>query len=132
MLKLIPLITLNSAPSTSITKKSKILIMGLTFKENCADIRNSGVKNVIDELKKYNCNLDLHDPWASSEEIKKLYGTTPISTLNNDTYDGIIVSVAHKKFKDIGEANILKLCKKNYVIYDLKYLFSKDQVTLRL
>jgi len=113
-------------------KGSKILIMGLTFKENCADIRNSGVKNVIDELKKYNCNLDLHDPWASSEEIKKLYGTTPISTLNNDTYDGIIVSVAHKKFKDIGEANILKLCKKNYVIYDLKYLFSKDQVTLRL
>ena len=113
-------------------KGSKILIMGLTFKENCADIRNSGVKNVIEELKKYNCNLDLHDPWANSEEIKKLYGVTPISTLNNDTYDGIIVSVAHKKFKDIGEANILKLCKKNYVIYDLKYLFSKDQVTLRL
>ena len=111
---------------------SKILIMGLTFKENCSDIRNSGVEVVIQELKKYNCELDLYDPWANYEEIEKLYGITPISTLNHGTYDGMIIAVAHKKFKDIGETNILKLCKKNHVIYDLKYLFSKHQVTLRL
>jgi UDP-N-acetyl-D-glucosamine/UDP-N-acetyl-D-galactosamine dehydrogenase len=111
---------------------SKILIMGLTFKENCSDIRNSGVKIVIEELKKHNCNLDLYDPWTNEEEIKKLYGTTPISNLNHNTYDGVIIAVAHKKFKDIGEAEILNLCKKKHVIYDLKYLFSKDQVTLRL
>jgi UDP-N-acetyl-D-glucosamine/UDP-N-acetyl-D-galactosamine dehydrogenase len=111
---------------------SKVLIMGLTFKENCSDIRNSGVKVVIEELKKHNCNLDLYDPWANEEEIKKLYGTTPISKLNHNTYDGVIIAVAHKKFEDIGEAEILNLCKKNHVIYDLKYLFSKDQVTLRL
>ncbi len=113
-------------------KGSKILIMGLTFKENCSDIRNSGVKNVIQKLKKYKCKLDLYDPWANREEIKKLYGITPISTLNNDTYDGIIIAVAHKKFENIGEAKILKLCRKNHVVYDLKYLFSKEKVTLRL
>jgi len=111
---------------------SKILIMGLTFKENCSDIRNSGVEVVIQELKKYNCELDLYDPWANYEEIEKLYGITPISTLNHGIYDGMIIAIAHNKFKDIGETNILKLCKKNHVIYDLKYLFSKHQVTLRL
>ena len=111
---------------------SKILIMGLTFKENCSDIRNSGVKIVIEELKKHNCNLDLYDPWTNEDEIKELYGITPISKLNHNTYDGIIIAVAHKKFEDIGKAEILNLCKKNHVIYDLKYLFSKDQDTLRL
>ena len=113
-------------------KGAKILIMGLTFKENCADIRNSGVKNVINRLKKYNCNLDLYDPWANSKEIEKNYGIVPISTLNHDTYDAIIIAVAHKKFKDMGRTEIVNLCKKDYLIYDLKYLFPKDQVDLRL
>ena len=113
-------------------KGSKILIMGLTFKENCADIRNSGVATVIEELRKYDCNLDLYDPWADIEEIKNLYGIFPNSKLSQNTYDGIIISVAHEKFKDMGETEIINLCKKNHVIYDLKYLFSKDQVTLRL
>jgi UDP-N-acetyl-D-galactosamine dehydrogenase len=111
---------------------SKILIMGLTFKENCSDIRNSGVKVVFEKLKKYNCKLDLYDPFVNSKEIEKLYGISPILTLSNESYDAIIIAVAHKKFKDIGENNIFNLCKKNHVIYDLKYLFSKDKVTLRL
>jgi UDP-N-acetyl-D-galactosamine dehydrogenase len=113
-------------------KGSKILIMGLTFKENCADIRNSGVKNVIEILKKNSCDLDLYDPWADNEEIKKIYGTAPQLRLNNDFYDGIIIAVAHEKFKKMGHAEIKNLCKKNHIIYDLKYLFSKDQVDLRL
>ena len=112
--------------------ESKILIMGLTFKENCADTRNSGVKSVIAELKKYNCNLDLYDPWADKEEIKKTYGIGPNSTLDHNTYDGILIAVAHEKFKDMGKTEISNLCKKNHVIYDLKYLFSKDQFSLRL
>ena len=111
---------------------SKILIMGVTFKENCADIRNSGVKNIVDELKKNNCNLDLYDPWADSEEVKKLYGITPNTTLNHNAYDGIIIAVAHEKFKDMGETKITNLCNKNHVIYDLKYLFSKDKFSFRL
>ncbi len=113
-------------------KGSKILIMGLTFKENCSDVRNSGVKNVIEKLKKHNCKLDLYDPWADKEEIKKLYGVTTNSSLNHNTYDGIIIAVAHKKFKEMGETEILNLCKEKNVIYDLKYLFSKDKFSFRL
>ncbi len=111
---------------------SKILIMGLTFKENCTDIRNSGVKKVIEKLKKYNCNLDLYDPLADKEDIRNIYGIVPISVLKHRIYDGIIIAVAHKKFKEMGETKIFNLCKKNHVIYDLKYLFSKEQVDIRL
>ena len=111
---------------------SKILIMGLTFKENCADTRNSGVKSVVEGLKKNDCNLDLYDPWANKEEIKKIYGIDINSTLDDGTYDGVLIAVAHDKFKDMGKTKILNLCKKNHVIYDLKYLFSKDQFSLRL
>jgi UDP-N-acetyl-D-glucosamine/UDP-N-acetyl-D-galactosamine dehydrogenase len=111
---------------------SKILIMGMTFKENCADIRNSGVKNIVEELKKNDCYLDLHDPWAKTDEVKELYGITPKSTLSHNTYDAIIVAVAHKKFKDMGNVEITNLCKKDHIIYDLKYLFSKDEFSFRL
>ena len=113
-------------------KKSKILIMGLTFKENCADTRNSGIEKVISELKKYDCILDFYDPWADREEIKKTYNTYPKSQLKHNIYDGIIIAVAHEKFKDLGIENILSLCKKNHVIYDLKNLFLRNKVDLRL
>ena len=113
-------------------KDAKILIMGLTFKENCADIRNSGVKNVVDSLKKFNCNLDLYDPWVNKEDIKKTYDIYPNSELNKNTYDGIIIAVAHDKFKLMGFDNIFNLCKENHVIYDLKYLFTSNKIDLRL
>ena len=113
-------------------KRSRILIMGLTFKENCADIRNSGIDTVIKRLKKLGCNLDLHDPWVNDKEIKKKYNIYPISKLNKNTYDGIIIAVAHKKFKNMGIKYISSLCKKDHIIYDLKYLFQRDQVDLRL
>ena len=113
-------------------KRSRILIMGLTFKENCADIRNSGIESVIKELKKFDCNLDLFDPWADRKKIKKTYNIYPKLKLFKNTYDGILIAVAHKKFKDMGIKFISNLCKKNNIIYDLKYLFSKDQVDLRL
>ena len=113
-------------------KGSRILIMGLTFKENCTDIRNSGIENVIKELKKYDCNLDLYDPWADNEEIKKKYNVYLSSQLLKNSYDGVIIAVAHEKFKSMGVKFISNLCKKNHVIYDLKYLFSKDEVDLRL
>ena len=66
------------------------------------------------------------------KDIKKLYGFSPISTLNNNTYDGILLAVAHKEFRRIGETKIINLCRKNHVIYDLKHLFSKEKITLRL
>jgi len=113
-------------------KGSNILIMGLTFKENCADIRNSGINRVIKELKKFDCNLDLFDPQTNSEEIFETYNMYPKNKLNQNTYDGIIIAVAHEVFKDMGIEKIKNLCKKNNVIFDLKYLFSKEEVDLRL
>jgi UDP-N-acetyl-D-glucosamine/UDP-N-acetyl-D-galactosamine dehydrogenase len=113
-------------------KNSKILIMGITFKENCSDIRNSGVKMVFERLKKYTHNIDLYDPWTDSKEIKKIYGINSQQTLDKNNYDGIIIAVAHKIFVEMGKIKILNLCKKNHVIYDLKYLFTKDQIDLRL
>ena len=105
-------------------KGSNILIMGLTFKENCPDIRNSGIQNVIKELKKYECNLDLQDPWADREEIKKTIGVYPILKTTQNFYDAILIAVAHEQFKILGFNNIKGLCKKNHVIYDFKNLFS--------
>ena len=113
-------------------KNAKILIMGLTFKENCPDLRNSGVAGVINELKKSDCDLDFYDPWASSKEVKSLYGIKPIIKLTPNSYDGIILSVAHNQFKDMGFKFISTLGKKPHVIYDLKYLFSKEETNLRL
>ena len=113
-------------------KNSRILIMGLTFKENCADIRNSGVKNLFDSLKKLDCTLDLYDPWANKEDIKKIYNISPIDNLTENTYDGLLITVAHDEFKALGEDAIKNLCKKTSVIYDLKNLFKSDKIDLRL
>ncbi len=103
---------------------SKVLIMGLTFKENCADARNSGIQKVIPILKKYKCNLDLYDPWVDKKEIKKKYDIYPLSKLKKNYYDAILIAVAHKKFRSLGMKFISRLCKKNHIIFDLKYLFS--------
>ena len=113
-------------------KGAKILIMGLTFKENCADIRNSGVQNVITSLKKLKCKLDLYDPWVDRKDIKKTYNIFPNIKLSKNTYDAVVIAVAHEKFKKMGIKTIFNLCKKNHVIYDLKYLFSTKQTQLRL
>lgn len=113
-------------------KGAKILIMGLTFKENCADIRNSGIQNVIKELKKFRCNIDLQDPWADREEIKKTYNVYPISNISKNKYDSVLIAVAHEKFKLMGIKFISSVCKKKRVIYDLKYLFSKEEIDLSL
>ena len=109
-------------------KRSKVLIMGLTFKENCSDIRNSGVQSIILKLKKHQCNLDLYDPWADKKEIKKIHNIIPLTKLAKNKYDAILISVAHKKFKTMGMKFISSLCKKNHIIFDLKYLFSKDNL----
>ena len=126
------LITAMKLKGDSANNQYKVLIMGLTFKENCPDLRNSGVTSVINELKKCDCNLDLYDPWASGEEIQNLYGVKPIINLLPNTYDGIVMAVAHNEFKDMGSQVISKLGKKPHVLYDLKYLFPKEESDLRL
>ena len=113
-------------------RKSKVLIMGLTFKENCPDLRNSGTLNIIRELKKNNCKFDLHDPWANNFEVKKIYKIKSKKKLIKNTYDAILLTVAHHEFKKMNFENLIKLCKKNHVIYDLKYIYSVNQTSVRL
>jgi UDP-N-acetyl-D-galactosamine dehydrogenase len=113
-------------------KGAKILIMGLTFKEDCADTRNSGVQNVIAKLKELECELDLQDPYVDKEDIKKIYNIYPNSKLDHNTYDAVLIAVAHKQFKTLGLSNIKNLCKSNHVIFDLKNLLNSNQVDLKL
>ena len=82
--------------------------------------------------KKINCNLDLYDPWVDKEDIKKTYDIYPNSILTKNTYDGIVIAVAHDKFKTMGFDNIYNLCKENHIIYDLKYLFTSNKIDIRL
>ena len=79
--------------------------MGLTFKENCTDIRNSGVKNLFDTLRNFNCNLDIYDPWANRQDVKKIFNLYPIKALGKSTYDGIVIAVAHDIFKNLEKNN---------------------------
>ena len=113
-------------------KNSKILIMGLTFKENCSDIRNSGIEIVIKELNKKKLDIDFYDPWADENEIFDKYGKLPKKKLYSNKYDAIIIAVSHNIFKTMGIKVITSLCKKKHIIYDLKYVFSKREVQLRL
>ena len=113
-------------------KNSQILIMGLTFKENCPDLRNSGISTVIRNLRKYGCNIDFYDPWISDNEIKRIYKKKPIKNLNKNKYDGIIIAVGHQQFIKMGIQSISKIGKKNKVIFDLKSLFEKKYTDIRL
>jgi UDP-N-acetyl-D-galactosamine dehydrogenase len=111
---------------------SKILILGLTFKENCPDLRNTRVVEMIDELKTYNANIDIYDPWVSENEAKAEYGLTLIDEPKSNQYDAIIIAVSHNEFKAMGVDGIRALGKENHVLYDIKYLFESDAVDGRL
>ena len=111
---------------------ARILVMGLTFKENCPDIRNTRVVDIVAELKDYNCQVDVYDPWVSPQEAQHEYGITPISELVQGTYDGIILAVAHSQIRDMGIESIRSLGKPDHVLHDLKYLFPLGAADLRL
>ena len=115
-----------------VTSKTKILIMGLSFKENCRDIRNSQVIKIIDELKKCSVKVDVYDPIVNESDSIKEYNLKLIKKLKNNLYDGIIIAVSHKKFKDLGIKKIKMLCKKNGIIFDVKSMFKKQEVDLSL
>ncbi len=111
---------------------AKVLVMGLTFKENCPDLRNTRVVDIVAELKDYNCDVDVFDPWVSVEEAQCEYGITPIAKPDNGNYDAIILAVAHHQFKAMGSESIRAFGKAASVLYDLKYVFSKCESDLRL
>lgn len=111
---------------------SNILVMGLTFKENCPDIRNTKVTDVIADLHSFHTNIDIYDPWADAEEVKHEYGLTLVENPKQNHYDAVIITVAHNQIRDMGIEAIHKLCKDNHVIFDVKYLFNKEDVDDRL
>jgi len=115
-----------------LVKGSRILVLGLTFKENCPDLRNSKVADVVRELKNYGAKVDVFDPWIDRDEAEREYGIRPIKRVRDGAYDAAVLAVRHKEFRDQGIASIRKACKKNNVIYDIKYLFPADQVDGRL
>ncbi len=111
---------------------AKVLIMGLTFKENCPDLRNTRIVDIVAELKDYNCDVDVYDPWVSIEESQHEYSITPIAQPNSGSYDAIILAVAHYQFKDMAAAAIRALGKPTAVLYDLKHVLSAQESDLRL
>ncbi|ENX10974.1 Vi polysaccharide biosynthesis UDP-N-acetylglucosamine C-6 dehydrogenase TviB [Acinetobacter variabilis] len=111
---------------------SKILIMGLSFKENCPDIRNTKIVDMVNALKEYDLDLDIYDPWVNSEEAFSEYGIIPIKELKNNEYDAIIVAVSHSEFLEMGIRSIKKLSKEKSIVYDLKSSFNIMENVIRL
>ena len=111
---------------------SRALVLGITFKENCPDIRNSKVVDVVRELQKHGSTVDIYDPWADNSELKHEYGLKVIRELKSRTYDVAVIAVAHNEFRELGADGVRRLCKKNHVIYDIKQIFPAAQVDGRL
>ena len=111
---------------------SNVLIMGLTFKENCPDLRNTRVVDIIKELETYGVNIHVYDPWVDPEEAVAEYGIKPIATLEEGKFDAILLAVAHEQFKQMDIKQVRALGKPGSVIYDLKYLFPADLTDERL
>jgi UDP-N-acetyl-D-galactosamine dehydrogenase len=113
-------------------EKAKVLIMGLSFKENCPDLRNTRVIDIVNELKDYNCNVDVYDPWVSSENALCEYGISLVTEMKSCNYDCVILAVSHDQFTKMGAQKIRGLCKQNSIIYDLKYVLEENESDLRL
>ena len=111
---------------------SKILIMGLTFKENCPDIRNTRIVDLIKEFEGNHCNVDVYDPWANQEEVLNEYGIKLINYPAKDTYDAILLAVAHDEFKALSLEKIKAYGRKSHVVYDIKYLLKVNESDGRL
>lgn len=111
---------------------AKVLVLGLSFKENCPDIRNTKVIDIVNELQEYYMDVDVYDPWIDSEETQHEYGITPVSSPASGHYDAVILAVAHDQFKEMGINAIRSLGKESHVLYDLKYVFAQFESDIRL
>ena len=110
-------------------KGSSILVLGVTFKEDCPDVRNTKVVDLVNALKDYGADITIHDPWADEQELMNEYGIMSFKSLIKKKFDAIVLAVAHTKFKEL---DILSLKKRNAVVYDLKNLLPKNIVTKKL
>jgi len=111
---------------------ASVLVMGLTFKENCPDLRNTKIVDIVSELKEYNINVDITDPWCSNQEAEHEYGLTLTQEISKNSYDAIILAVGHNEFKELGVEVIRSYGKEVNVLYDLKYVLDKECVDMRL
>jgi UDP-N-acetyl-D-glucosamine/UDP-N-acetyl-D-galactosamine dehydrogenase len=111
---------------------ANILIMGLTFKENCPDLRNTRIVDLVEEFKGFNCNVDVYDPWADKDQAVHEYNIKPIDKPIKGKYDAILLAVAHDQFKSLSEVSIRAYGKDSHVLYDIKYLLKSNEVDGRL
>ncbi len=111
---------------------SRILVLGFTFKENCPDVRNTRVIDIVQELKRYNAKVDIHDPWVSADEMEHEYGVRPVAAPDAGAYDAVILAVAHEQFKQMGAAAVRALGRPGAVLFDVKSLFDRSLVDARL
>ncbi len=111
---------------------ARILVLGVTFKENCPDLRNTRVREIVDELQAYRANVDVFDPHADKDECERECGIRPVGTPMEGRYDVVILAVAHREFRDLGAAGIRKFAKPNAVIYDVKYVLPASDSDGRL
>lgn len=111
---------------------ARVLVMGLTFKENCPDIRNTKVVDILTELKEYGVQADVFDPWVDAAEAQHEYGITPVVAPVHGNYDAVILAVGHKEFREMGASGIRALTKPDSVLYDLKYVLPAESVDMRL
>ena len=111
---------------------SRVLVLGLAFKENCPDVRNTKVVDIVKELSSYGASVDVHDPWCDAAEAKHEYDLDLVSTPLKGAYDGVVIAVAHNEFRALGAAGIRAFCKDTSVLYDIKYVLPADQVDDRL
>ena len=111
---------------------ARALVLGLTFKENCPDLRNTRVVDIVAELQSFGVQVDVHDPWIDAAEAEHEYGIRPAPDPEAGTYDAIIIAVAHRQFRDLGIEGIRRFGRPGAVVYDVKYLFPADAVDGRL
>ena len=111
---------------------ARVLVLGLAFKENCPDLRNTRVVDVVRELQDFGIKVDVHDPWTSVNEARVEYGLDLVQTPRNCVYDGIILAVAHDQFKEMGAAVMRGFGKADHVLYDLKNVLEVSESDLRL
>jgi len=117
----------NIAPSSS-----RVLVLGLTFKENCPDVRNTKVADLVHELEAFRCDVDVYDPWVNPAEAEHEYGIRPVSAPEKGAYDAIVLAVAHRQFGELGYEGIRPFGRPNVVVYDIKGVLPKDKVDGRL
>jgi len=112
--------------------QARILVLGLAFKENCPDLRNTRVVDIVQALHGYNAKVDVHDPWVNAAEAEHEYGISPVAEPAQGAYDAIIVAVGHQQFVAMGEAGIRAFGKPGAVLYDVKYVLPREAVDGRL